>query len=30
VPEPDGGFIGAYVIWQLEDEKWKVRWCLTG
>lgn len=27
VPEPDGGFIGAYAIWQREDDKWDVRWC---
>lgn len=30
VAEPDGGFIGAYTIWQREDDKWDVRYCLTG
>ena len=30
MPEPDGRFIGAYAIWQREDEKWDLRWCMTG
>lgn len=30
VPAPDGSFIGAYAIWQREDDKWDVRWCRYG
>jgi|GEM_PF-6039283 len=26
----DGSFIGAYAIWQREDDKWDVRWCRYG